>query len=106
MTMSFLSIPKEVLRLILLKYGIDDCTLVSCKSTCRALNALLFNASWKPNFVDGFCGCAASHGYLSLLQWAHSHGAYLDESVCNEAARCGHLQLVRWAHANGMLIRS
>ncbi len=103
-TLTFLSMTKDVLRYILLKSGLDDCTLVACKSTCRDLKALLITAAWKPNFMDGFCGCAASLGYLSLLQWAHAHGVYLDDSVCNEAARCGHFQLVRWAHANGVYV--
>ena len=48
-----------------------------------------------------WCGYAAYHGNLDILQWAKSHGAPWDTYTCAYAARNGHLDILQWARANG-----
>ena len=48
-----------------------------------------------------FCICAAEHGYLACLRYAHEHGAPWDEETCTRVAYRGHLACLAYAHEHG-----
>lgn len=49
----------------------------------------------------GVTRCAAAHGRLDCLRYAHERGCPWDESCCNSAARNGHADCLRYAHERG-----
>jgi hypothetical protein len=96
-----LSLPTDVLRIILSFVARSPTSHVTAQFVCRRFRALAaLPSSRKAHHPRVFCTHAAREGYLNLIKWARANGCPWDKSPC-ALARGGHLEVLQWARANG-----
>src|ERR1700733_3597535 len=127
--LTLLTLPTDVLRLILAEQQLNDLNLI-LKLVCKRFKTLVNEKKTKIDFKACVLFCA-THGYTNILaflagkfdknlitkldvckesaksgqvqtlQWARANGCPWNENTCAYAAENGHLEVLQWAVANG-----
>lgn len=93
------NVHSDVLRLIL--SALDDCSRVVSRFVARRFRDLVPLPKGQRSFGVDVCAQAAKRGWLSVVQWARSRGAWWNEGAFEDAVTGGHTEVIHWLQVNG-----
>lgn len=97
--LSICNLHSDVLCLIL--GALDDCSRVVSRFVARRFRDLVPLQKGERSFGVDVCAEAAKRGWLSVVKWARSQGAWWNERTFDAAVTGGNTQVISWLKANG-----